>query len=76
MDPIIYLYDDRIFTDFNAPHRAVRNNQQGDVVNLDPVLRQTINEAGDWAILVQNNGTGGSSFHWYVLDVDISPVTD
>ena len=76
MDPILYLYDDRIFTDFDAPHRAVRNSQPGDIANLDPLLRYTIDEAGDWAILIKNNGSGGSDFHWYVLDVDLTPVTE
>ena len=76
MDPIVYLYDDRIFTDFDAPYRAIRNNQPGDVANLDPVLRFTIDDPGDWAILVKNNGPGGSEFHWYVLDVDLSIVTE
>ena len=76
MDPIVYLYDDRIFSDFDAPYRAIRNNQPGDVANLDPVLRFTIDAPGDWAILVKNNGPGGSEFHWYVLDVDLSIVTE
>ena len=76
MDPILYLYDDRIFTDFDAPYRAVRNSQPGDIANLDPLLRYTIDDAGDWAILIKNNGSGGSDFHWYVLDVDLTPVTE
>ena len=76
MDPIVYLYDDRIFTDSDAPYRAVRNNQSGDILNLDPRLRYTITQPGDWAILVKNNGPGGSDFHWYVIDIAIEPSED
>ena len=71
MDPIVYLYDDRIFTDSDAPYRAVRNNQAGDNINLDPVLRYTVTQAGDWGILIKNNGPGGSDFHWYVVDISL-----
>ena len=71
MDPIVYLYDDRIFTDSDAPYRAVRNNQSGDNINLDPILRYTVSQAGDWGILVKNNGPGGSDFHWYVVDISL-----
>ena len=73
MDPIVYLYDDRIFTDSDAPYRAVRNNRSGDAANLDPLLRYTISDPGDWAILVKNNGPGGSEFHWYVMDISLEP---
>lgn len=71
MDPIVYLYDDRIFTDSDAPYRAVRNNRSGEAGNLDPLLRYSISAAGDWAILVKNNGPGGSDFHWYIIDVSL-----
>lgn len=71
MDPIVYLYDDRIFTDSDAPYRAVRNNRSGEAGNLDPLLRYSISAAGDWAILVKNNGPGGSDFHWYIMDVSL-----
>lgn len=74
MDPIVYLYDDRIFSDSDAPYRAVRNNRSGETLNLDPLLRYSITQAGDWAILVKNNGAGGSDFHWYVIDIAIEPA--
>ena len=71
MDPIVYLYDDRIFTDSDAPYRAVRNNQAGENINLDPVLRYTVSEAGEWGVLIKNNGPGGSDFHWYVSNISL-----
>lgn len=74
LDPIIYLYPAEAFETSAVDHVVVRNNFPGNVNNLDPQLTYTTDHGGDWAILVKSNVTGGSDFHWYVLDVLVENV--
>ena len=71
MDPIIYLYPEEAFSSSDTNYVAIRNNSIEDVNNLDPVINYTTDEGGDWAILIENNGAGGSDFHWYVMDITV-----
>ena len=73
IDPIIYLYPEAAFTDSSTAYVAVRNNGSTSG-NLDPTLRYTLSEGGEWALLLKNNTSGGSDFHWYVMDVQINQV--
>lgn len=74
LDPIIYLYPEGAFQSSDVGYVAVRNNATGNVNNLDPTLSYTIEDGGDWAILVKSNSTGGSNFHWYVMDVFVEEL--
>jgi hypothetical protein len=71
MDPIIYLYPEEAFDSSSTNYVAIRNNAIEDVNNLDPEINYTTDEGGEWAILIENNGSGGSDFHWYVMDISI-----
>jgi len=71
IDPIIYLYPAEAFESSAANYVAIRNNSLEDANNLDPEINYTTDEGGEWAILVENNGSGGSDFHWYVMDISV-----
>ena len=72
LDAIIYLYPEGAFSSSSTPYVAVRNNGTDVANNLDPILRYTTSQGGEWAVLIKNNASGGSDFHWYVLDVSIT----
>jgi hypothetical protein len=76
LDSIIYLYPPEVFESSETPYTAVRNNAYGSATNLDPTLRHTVDNGGEWAVLVKSNLTGGSDFHWYVLDIQLEEVVE
>jgi len=76
LDPTIYLYPESVFDseiDFNSiNYRTIGLNSTENANNLDPIIVYPTDEGGDLGILIQNNVSGGSSFHWYVIEVNIT----
>ena len=76
LDSIIYVYPSEVFESTETSYERIRDNAPGNAGNLDPTLSYTPEEGGDKAILIKSDVTGGSDFHWYVLEILVEEIIE